>query len=96
MPNTRRRDSVRFLKKVGDALLRIAALGVMGVAHYALEKWLIYVIPENIQGAKPWLQDISFAAFILIYAFLLWDMVKIFVPRLQAKPYPGTIGGKRK
>jgi hypothetical protein len=86
-----REDSPKeFSVRVGNGLLRVAALLIMGGAHYLLEKSLIYIIPENMPWAKAWLQDISFVFFALIYVYLLWDMLKVFIPQLQPKPYPGT------
>lgn len=90
MLNPQHEDTPKeFLARIGSALLRVGALVVMGVIHYFLEKAMIYIIPENMPWAKHWLEDISFVIFLLIYVYLLWDMLKIFVPMLQSKVYPG-------
>ena len=61
----------------------------MGIAHWGLEKAILFIVPANIPAAGRWLEDISFGAFCLIYVYLLWDMIKVFIPRLQSGIYPG-------
>ena len=79
-----------FLVKAGNAALRVIVLIAMGAIHILLEKGMMYLIPDNMPWARLWLQDIAFAFFVLIYVYLLWDVLKVFVPLLQAKgPYPG-------
>jgi hypothetical protein len=90
MSVARQTDSPReFLLMSLNALLRLAALAAMGLAHFLLEKGSVYLVPENIPSAKLWLQDIAFAFFSLIYVYLLWDMVTVFIPRLRLRSYPG-------
>ena len=84
-----------FALRVRDALLRVAALFVMGAAHRALMWGLDYVVPANFDGAKVLLEDVSFVTFSMIFLYLLWDMLKVFVPWLQAKPYPAAPGKKK-
>ena len=80
-----------FLSRVLDALLRIGALLVVGFAHWVLEQGLKLIIPVNLgHAALMLMEDISFGFFALIYVYLLWDMLKIFIPWLQPKRYPGT------
>jgi hypothetical protein len=97
MPGTENDESPRaFLSRVGNALLRIIALAVVGAAHWALEKGLTYVIPENFKSEATLIEDVSFLFFLLIYLYLLWDMLKVFIPWLQSKPYPGTPTRRRR
>lgn len=82
------RDSlVEFLKRLGNALIRIGGLFVVGFAHWSLEKAIPFVVPENLPSAGLWLKDFSFCIFSLIYAYLLWELLVVFIPRLKAKEY---------
>jgi hypothetical protein len=74
-----------FLEAVGNALLRIIALALFGAIHWMLDKGSEFLVPENFKGAKPWLQDIAFAGFALVYGFILYDMVCIFAPWTKSK-----------
>lgn len=96
MSVARKEDSPQeFLRKFGNALLRLAVLAVMGLVHFSLGKGLTYLAPENVPSARLWLQDIAFVFFALIYVYLLWDMVKVFIPYLQSKKYPGLEGATK-
>jgi hypothetical protein len=74
-----------FLGMVGNALLRILALAVFGVAHWLLDLGSVYLVPENLKEGRLWLQDIAFSGFALVYAFMLWEMICIFAPWTKAK-----------
>jgi hypothetical protein len=79
-----------FLVKCGAALLRIGALFVFGTAHFYILKAMRHLIPANMPWARLWMEDISYPFFAVIYVYLLFDMVKAFIPILQAREYPGT------
>ena len=79
-----------FLFRVWNALLRIFALATIGAAHWGIEQGLSRILPDNFKPAKLLIEDVSFLFFLAIYLYLLWDMLKVFIPWLQAKPYPGT------
>jgi hypothetical protein len=90
MLSTRHEDSPKdFLLRFWDAMLRIIGLFILILAHKYLTKSITANLPENMPWAKPWLEDISFVGFVLIYVYLLWDMLKIFIPWLQSDIYPG-------
>jgi formate hydrogenlyase subunit 4 len=78
-----------FILKVGNALLRIAALIVLFVAHWLLEKVMTFLFPAPYPPARILLEAISYIVFAFLYVYLLWDMVVVFVPRLRPKLYPG-------
>ena len=79
-----------FIVRTGNALLRIAAMALLGAAHWLLEQGVPYVLPENLQSGRLWVQDVSFCAFMCIYAYLLWDMIQVFVPAGKKQPNPRT------
>jgi hypothetical protein len=79
-----------FLAKVRDALLRAGALIVLDAAHWCIEKSLDYFNHFSYRPARTLLDAAGYGAFALVYVYLLWDMLKIFVPWLRPKPYPGT------
>jgi hypothetical protein len=83
-------DSPRaFLLRAGNALLRLVVVAILGIAHWLLEEGILYVLPGNLNPCRLWVQDVFFCVFMLVYVYLLWDMVKVFIPRLQAEIYPG-------
>lgn len=75
-----------FLGMVGNALLRILTLAMFGVIHWLLDLGSFYLVPENLKEGRLWLPDIAFAAFALVYVFILWEMICIFAPWTKAKP----------
>jgi hypothetical protein len=93
MPSNPERVSLEeFGWKFLNAMARIGALAVVGTVHYFLEKSLDYVVPDVLLPAgKTWLQIVSYVVFSLIYVYLLWETLKVFVPALQAKKYPGQV-----
>ncbi len=74
-----------FVSRVGDALLRTLALVIFGVVHWLLEKGIRFVVPSNLDRASILLEDVSFVFFALIYVYLLWDMLKVFIPWINVK-----------
>jgi hypothetical protein len=76
-----------FLRRAAEAFLRIVVMAIFGLAHWLLEKGIGLIIPENMKPTQLWIQDISFCAFIVIYGYLLWDMLAVFIPRLHQQPY---------
>jgi hypothetical protein len=75
-----------FLHRVGAAFLRLIALGMLGGAHWLLERLTAILVRWSREPfAGVLLNDISFVIFLLIYLYLLWDIVRIFIPALTPK-----------
>jgi len=79
-----------FLARLGNAALRVAAMVLFICLHALIARALPLIVPENFKPALIWMQDVAFPFFALVYVYLLWDMVKVFVPKLNPKKYPGT------
>jgi len=87
MPTTEDEEQpLAFVKRVGDALLRIAAMVCFGIVHWAINKLIVFIVPYNMERADIWLEDISFIFFGIIYVYLLWDLLTVFIPRLKPRP----------
>ena len=85
-----------FFRRVWDALLRVGALVLFGFIHYWMEKAIPLLVPRAWNGVSEYVEEISFLFFLAIYLYLLWDMLKVFVPWLQAKPYPESKSENKK
>jgi hypothetical protein len=80
---------IAFLAKVRDAALRAGALIVLDFCHWCIGKSFAFFNHFNYKPASVLLEAISYIVFAFLYVYLLWDMVKIFVPWLRPKTYPG-------
>jgi hypothetical protein len=78
----------RFLDRVLDALLRLGAAFALGYAHHWLTWGLHSEIPENMEGLFVYVDDLSAVFYLVIYFYLLFDVLKLFVPQLNPQPYP--------
>lgn len=83
----KRKPAKAFLAKVGNGLLRIVALGVFLLAHLGLWKLVGYVFPGPMSAARLWIEALSFCVFAFVYVYLLWDLVKIFVPWVERRTW---------
>ena len=80
---------VAFLTKVRDAAIRAAALIVLDFCHWCIERSFAFFNHFSYKPASVVLEGISYIVFAFLYVYLLWDMVKVFVPWLRPKTYPG-------
>jgi len=86
----RRHDDVSplaFLRRVRDALLRIAALMALVASHWALDKLMEWASPTQYGPGKFLLGMISQAVFYLVYVYLMYDVLKIFIPWFDVDSY---------
>lgn len=83
-----RREDALFWPKVWEALKRLIALMIFLAAHFVLNKAFAFVVPINMTGALVLTQDVIFVIFLLVYAYLGWDMVCVFIPWLRREAYP--------
>ena len=90
MPDLYVEPPLVFIKQVGNALLRVAALIVLIGAHWALGFVFSHLNHISYKPASVLLEASSYIVFALIYVYLAWDVAKIFIPWLRPKPYPGT------
>jgi hypothetical protein len=72
-----------FWARFWSALQRLVALGVVMVAHKALNWGLAFIIPASMIGVLPYLEALSVVAFGIIYVYLLWETVGAFVPSFR-------------
>ena len=75
-----------FIQRCWDAMLRIVAIAIFGFLHWLMEMGIPYLLPENVKPMRLWLEDISFAVFSLVYVYLLWEILKLFIPWLNPRP----------
>jgi len=78
-----------FWQRVWAALSRLLALLIFIGAHWVLNRALAYVVPPNLSGTLVFAQDVIYVFFLMVYAYLAWDMLTVFVPRLKRPFYPG-------
>lgn len=86
-----------FLRRVRSALLRLAALGVFLGTHYVINMALARVAPRSLTGTLQLAEAVIFVVFLLIYAFLAWDVLAVFIPQLRLAKYAteeSIAGGK--
>jgi hypothetical protein len=57
----------------------------MVAIHYFLQKGLEYAVPKELKGALILTECVIFVIFLIIYVKLGWDMIAVFIPRLQGK-----------
>ena len=82
-----------FLRKLWNALLRMAGLAVLIEGHRLLAYLLEVGTPVSLHKGSLFLQAVSYVVFALIYCYLLWDILTIFIPQFIPNPYPGTESG---
>jgi hypothetical protein len=75
-----------FALRCWDAILRIIAIAIFGSLHWLLDKGLTYLLPENFRPAKVWIEDLAFVVFSLVDVYLLWEILKLFIPWLNPRP----------
>jgi hypothetical protein len=78
-----------FLRRVGSGLLRLLALLLFIGAHWVVSRALVWSVPSNLGGGMVFVSDIVFGFFVLIYAYLGWEMLAVFVPWLRRSEYRG-------
>lgn len=76
-------EFISLCRKVGFALLRLVFLAMFLAAHYGLNIALRLVLPSNMTKFVELAQIMIGVIFLLIYAYLAWDMVTVFMPRLK-------------
>jgi hypothetical protein len=72
-----------FWSRVSSAIQRGIALGILIGLHYCLNFALTTAVPPHMVGALPYLQDVIFVIFSLIYVYLAWDILTAFFPGLK-------------
>jgi predicted ABC-type exoprotein transport system permease subunit len=92
----RRSEDWTFWIQVRSALSRVAALLIFLLAHKLLNVALEWTVPRNLANGVLWLEDIAYAAFSVIYAALVVEMVVVFIPALRYRLYPGEQGRSEK
>jgi hypothetical protein len=84
----RRSEDWTFWIQVRSALSRVVALLIFLLAHKLLNVALEWTVPRNFTNGVLWLEDIAYAAFAVIYAALVIEMVVVFIPALRRRLYP--------
>jgi hypothetical protein len=69
--------------RVLAALSRLIALALFIGAHFCLNFALKFVMPDNMAGMLLFSQDVIAVIFLLLYAYLTWDMLRAFIPQLH-------------
>jgi hypothetical protein len=84
----RRSEDWTFWMQVRSALSRVVAFLIFLLVHKLLNVALEWTVPKNFTNGVIWLEDIAYAAFAVIYAALVVEMVVVFVPALRYRLYP--------
>jgi hypothetical protein len=88
------RAQVTFWFRLWAALQRVFALWILIAVHYLLNRALTWLLPASMKAALTLLQSFTYVLFMVVYAYLMWDMVIIFVPLKRRGFGPSTEGGK--
>jgi hypothetical protein len=83
-----RSEDWTFWLQVRSALFRVVALFIFLLVHKLLNVALEWTVPRNFANGVIWLEDIAYAAFAVIYAALVVEMVVVFIPALRRRLYP--------
>ena len=84
-------DSISgFFHRLLQALSRIFGLAVLILSHWGLGKLLELTTRKEFSPEVLFLDAVSFAVFAMVYCYLLWEILAVFIPKLKARPYPGT------
>ncbi|OFW36130.1 MAG: hypothetical protein A3J28_02010 [Acidobacteria bacterium RIFCSPLOWO2_12_FULL_60_22] len=75
----------RFGWRFFEALLRVLAFAFFAGIHEGINAILIWATPEGLTGARDFVIAVNFCVFLLVYAYLGWDMITVFIPRLKGK-----------
>ncbi len=67
------------------ALCRLIALVIFMGAHYGLNHAFEFVVPSNMKATLMFTEDIIYVAFVIIYVYLAFDILRVFMPRLGGK-----------
>lgn len=74
-----------FWQNVWAAFQRLIALVLFAGAHGVVNRVLKWVTPPHMEKAFPFVEDVLWVFFVLVYANLCWEMVTIFIPWLKPK-----------
>jgi hypothetical protein len=84
----RRSEDWTFWLQVRSALSRVVAFLIFLAVHKLLNAALEWTVPKNFTNGVIWLEDITYAAFAVIYGALVVEMVVVFIPALRHRLYP--------
>jgi hypothetical protein len=77
----------QFWMRVFGALQRFLAFVIFSGIHYISRKLLFWSTPEG--WARPYqlAEGVTWCIFVALYAYLGWDMLTVFMPRLRGKEW---------
>jgi len=72
-----------FWQRVWSALQPLIALVIFAIAHWIVNHVLKWILPPNLEWAFPFVEDVFYVFFFLVYVYLGWEMVTVFIPWLR-------------
>ncbi len=78
-------DIAQFWMRVLGALQRVLAFVVFSIVHHYASQLLVWTTPKGWGRACDLAEGVSWCIFVAVYAYLGWDMLTVFMPRLKGK-----------